>query len=326
MEVRTYRGKGLKQLLSKVKQDLGRDCLILSTTELEGNEFELRVGVQKESPAIELTEVCAAASRTQRVIQHMWDGALASHLCEQGVSSDLTLSLLGRPGTAELSGEDLLTEGLSQAFPFDCGLADGPRVLAFVGTTGVGKTTTIAKLAAKMRAGFNVKIGLISADRYRVGAGHHLQSYAQMMNVKCITLSGKKIEDEALALRRALQEFRDMDLVFVDTAGCSPRELNRINALEESLNGIEGMEKILLLPAPSNECDLRMARRAFERLEPSRLILTKLDETGFIGPVLNIAHESGLPLAFFTAGQRVPEDIEPASARRLAWMLSRTMH
>lgn len=199
-----------------------------------------------------------------------------------------------------------------------------PLTLALVGPTGVGKTTTIAKLAARIQMAFGIRIGLVSADSFRVGAGFHLQSYASLLSLPFRGVDPSR--PLGTELLKAIHELSEMDLVLVDTSGCSPREEERLDELGAALSAYEEMEKILVLPAPGNEVDLRNTARQFDRIGYNRVILSKLDESAYIGPVLSTAHWIGKPLAFLTSGQRVPEDIEPASSRRLGWMLTRTIH
>ena len=146
------------------------------------------------------------------------------------------------------------------------------------------------------------------------------------MNLPFRMVDGNSKTSVAAQLRRAVDAFRDYDLVLVDTAGCGPREKGRIGDLSEDLSQLPEAEKILVVPAPGNEMDLHAAASSFDQVGCNRIILSKLDESGFLGPIINTAIRLDKPVAFATTGQRVPEDIEPASARRLGWMLTRMMH
>jgi flagellar biosynthesis protein FlhF len=167
-------------------------------------------------------------------------------------------------------------------------------------------------------------VGLVAADSYRVGAEFHLGAFAQLLGVPLACLDASlPVHDQ---IPEAISRLEDCDLIFIDTPGVAARDTERFDYLMQLLSSCEGSEKLLTMSAPSNEYDLGSCARAYSRLGCSRAIITKIDESGYLGPVLNVLHSSELPLAFLTMGQRVPEDVEPASARRLAWMLMRRMH
>ncbi len=245
--------------------------------------------------------------------------SLEELLDKQGVHPAVISEILA---TAEWEGgvEESASIGLSKVLSFDPRLPRKQNVIALVGPTGVGKTTTIAKLAARIRAAFDYEIALVSADHYRVGAGYHLKTYAELLNMPFTQI--RRIED----LDLIQDKFAHYDLILVDTPGYSPRDHTKIKELGDALAERQWIEKILTLPAPGNEHDLRAAANAFGRASYERIIISKLDESGFIGPVVNTAVSMKKPIAFLTTGQNVPEDIEPASARRLSWMLTRILH
>lgn len=245
--------------------------------------------------------------------------SLEELLDKQGINHTVISEILA---LAEHEGGDehSASLGLSKVLSFDPRLPIKQNVIALVGPTGVGKTTTIAKLAARIRAAFDYEIALVSADHYRVGAGYHLKTYADLLNLPFTQI--RRIED----LDAIQQKFAHYDLILVDTPGYSPRDVNKINELGTALSDRTWIEKILTLPAPGNEYDLKAAANAFTKTAYERIIISKLDESGFIGPVVNTAAYLKKPIAFLTTGQRVPEDIEPASARRLGWMMTRVIH
>jgi flagellar biosynthesis GTPase FlhF len=330
MKVKTYRGNAIGPLLNQIKAELGEDPVIISTKQCQDNLVEISVELgtqpkQEVRPPIRLTRI---VDLNLGIDTPPAAGAdLRSILDNHGLASGLVASIMAEAGAsgALVSQTDrVIANGLSRVLSFESRLPLKKKFVALIGATGVGKTTTIAKLAARVKAAFDIRIGLISADTYRVGAGFHLQSYASLMQLPFRSLDPRL--DFKPALTKAMNDLRDCDLVLIDTAGCSPRQHARVSEMSRDFEGFPGIEKLLVLPAPSNSVDLKVTAENFNQLDFDRVIITKLDESGFIGPVINTVQQIGKPLAFLTTGQRVPEDIEPASARRLGWMLTQTIH
>ena len=175
--------------------------------------------------------------------------------------------------------------------------------IIFVGPTGVGKTTTLAKLAAKYYLEDNHKVMIASVDTFRIGAAEQLKTYAELMGLPFAVAYTPK------ELRLILESTEEYDVVLIDTAGRNPwSELNmrELKAFVESAN----MDSIMLVVSATTRLnDLRDTIERFKSLAPTHLIFTKLDETRTHGSIPEIIAESGLPLAFITDGQRVPDDI-----------------
>lgn len=191
-------------------------------------------------------------------------------------------------------------------------LLDQGGVVALVGPTGVGKTTTIAKLAAKfcLRHG-NRHLGLLSTDSYRIGAQEQLHNYGRILDVPVRSVSSA---DE---LNRALHAFADKRLVLIDTAGMGQRDLKLSEKLSLMTTGNHPIKTLLTLSATTQRAALSHAIRAFGAARPVAAVLTKVDETGELGGVFSGLMEARLPLAYVADGQRVPEDIHIARAASL---------
>ncbi|MCG7913656.1 flagellar biosynthesis protein FlhF [Candidatus Thiodiazotropha endoloripes] len=191
-------------------------------------------------------------------------------------------------------------------------LLNAGGVLALVGPTGVGKTTTIAKLAAKfcLRHG-NRHLALISADSYRIGAQEQLQNYGQILDVPVRSAA------TAEELSSALHAFSEKRLVLIDTAGMGQRDLKLTERLGLLKQGNHPVKALLTLSATTQRRALSHAIRSFGAIAPIGAILTKMDEAASLGGVVSALLESRLPLAFTTNGQRVPEDIQVARAEQL---------
>ncbi|MBA2881317.1 flagellar biosynthesis protein FlhF [Desulfosalsimonas propionicica] len=201
---------------------------------------------------------------------------------------------------------DLLIRGIRDHIrienPLSAGL-HGQRRLVFMGPTGVGKTTTIAKVAACAMLHYGKKIVLATIDNYRIAAAEQLKIYGQIMDVSVeLARSPDQLAD-------IFQRHADKDLILVDTAGRSPRDDMRRNELAAYLDPALKTENHLVLSATTGQQDLEMAIDRFSSLDPAGLVLTKLDECEMMGQILNAAVCAGRPLSFFTNGQQVPEDL-----------------
>ncbi|MCI8381780.1 MAG: flagellar biosynthesis protein FlhF [Lachnospiraceae bacterium] len=183
----------------------------------------------------------------------------------------------------------------------------GLRVIFFVGPTGVGKTTTIAKIASKFRLEQKRKVALFTADTYRIAAAEQLRTYANILEVPFRVIYS--VEE----LRRGVQDFKNYDFILVDMAGHSPQN----PALRENMNTFihgleEGIEKEvhLVLSATTKYKDLLSIVESYQDIEDYRIIFTKVDETMTLGNLLNLKLHTGAGLSYITCGQNVPDDIE----------------
>lgn len=194
-------------------------------------------------------------------------------------------------------------------------VAGARRVVALVGPTGVGKTTTVAKLAANFKLAHGARVGLVTVDTYRIAAVEQLKTYAEIIDLP-LSVVGDPSE-----MTRALDELGGVDLVFIDTAGRSPRDEVKIRELAEFLRQARPDEIHLVLSAVAGQRSLKAAVDRFAAVQVDRLILTKLDEADSLGGVLGLLVTSSRPVSYLTTGQAVPDDIEPADRMRLARLI-----
>jgi flagellar biosynthesis protein FlhF len=194
-------------------------------------------------------------------------------------------------------------------------IAGARRVVALVGPTGVGKTTTVAKLAANFKLAHGVRVGLITVDTFRIAAVEQLKTYAEIIDLPLAVVN------QPVEMPRALDELGAVDLVFIDTAGRSPRDEVKIRELAEFLLQARPDEVHLVLSAVSAQPSLRAAVERFATVQVDRLILTKLDEADSLGGILGILGHSPRPVSYLTTGQAVPDDIEPADRKRIARLI-----
>ena len=186
------------------------------------------------------------------------------------------------------------------------------RVVALVGPTGVGKTTTIAKLAANLKLRDGIRMGLVTVDTYRIAAVEQLRTYAEIIDLPM------KVVTTPMEMRRALDELSDMDLVLIDTAGRSPRDELQIGELKSLLADAEVDEIHLVLSLTASLDFLVSTVDHFSSVGTCSLVLTKLDEAHELGVMLNLSRRVGLPVSYLTTGQDVPDDIEGAEPQRMA--------
>ena len=182
----------------------------------------------------------------------------------------------------------------------------GPKVIFFVGPTGVGKTTTIAKIASKFSVEAGKKVALLTADTYRIAAAEQLRTYANILEVPF------RIIYSAEEVGQALIDFKEYDFIMVDTAGHSHQNEAQKEAMKgfiHSVDGIAEKEVFLVLSATTKYRDLISIVDAYSIMTDYKLIFTKLDETTTLGNLLNIKLYTGADLSYVTCGQNVPEDI-----------------
>jgi len=186
------------------------------------------------------------------------------------------------------------------------------RLVALVGPTGVGKTTTIAKLAANYRLREKKRVGLITVDTYRIAAVDQLRTYADIIDLPMQVVSSPR------EMQQAITQLNGLDLILMDTAGRSPRDEIKIQELKSLLSEAKADEVHLVLSTAASAKSLTKTAERFSEVGTTTLTLTKLDETTELGNILALLRQCQLPLSYLTNGQNVPDDIEPADANRLA--------
>jgi len=250
---------------------------------------------------------------------------LAEELRSGGMEESVITQLLKSVAGAAERGEslELLRKALKKllAAEIRCSgpvkiLKNAPRILALVGPTGVGKTTTIAKLAAQaFKQGGTV--ALITIDTFRIGAVAQLQTYSEIMDIPM------EIASTPAELGEAIAAHADKQLIFIDTAGRNPQDGKKIQELKAFLEVNPAIETHLCLSVTTRDRELNQAVTRFGVLPISRMIFTKLDESLSFGCIINTHLRNRLPLSYFTTGQRVPEDLETATPQGVANLVVR---
>lgn len=240
------------------------------------------------------------------------DEAIARDLVDRvrnDSSAHVADSLLVKARIAQLLEEELAVTGPLTTSTDKC------RLVALVGPTGVGKTTTIAKLAANYRLREKKRVGLITVDTYRVAAVEQLRTYADIIDLPMEVVATPR------EMREAVARMRNLDLVLMDTAGRSPRDEIRIQELRSLLSEAEADDVLLVLSATAGTKSLAATAEKFAAVGTTALLLTKLDEATSLGHLVALSRECDLPISYLTNGQNVPDDIEVAERRRLAYLM-----
>ncbi len=205
--------------------------------------------------------------------------------------------------------DEIRVAGPIQVTPGRC------RVAALVGPTGVGKTTTIAKLAANFRLKEKRRVGLITVDTYRIAAVEQLRTYADIIDLPMHVVSSPR------DMRETVARMSHLDLILIDTAGRSPKDEVRLQELKVFLAEAGAHEVHLVLSSVAAAQTLQKTAEQFTAIGATSLLLTKLDEAHGLGNVLQLLRSSRLPVSYLTDGQSVPDDIQIADARRLAGLI-----
>lgn len=324
----------------KIREELGQEAVILNSKEvLRGGFFGL---FAKKNIEV-IAAVDATEHRLPRVMKRNFDDELLGEIQQlkgevskllHGKQSDTKVffdieRILTEQGVCERLQQHII-QRLSERFdrqelktiPFDTqkkwaldvlneivndkqigGLRYHKPFLNLVGPTGVGKTTTLAKIAAKAMLQENKKVAFITTDTYRIAAIDQLKTYAKLLNIPV------EVAYNADDFQEAKEKFRAYDLILVDSAGRNFRDRRFVLELKEVIDFDEEMETMLVLALTSKYTDIKKIIEQFQELPLQQVIFTKKDETASFGAMLNVMFEFGLGVAYITDGQNVPDDL-----------------
>ena len=283
-----------------------------------------------ESELVSIKEMIFLLSRCGHLMEgfRVNPGAidLYAKLLRSGIAEPYAKAFLERSGAFEEKGQlpsdDIykrvmkeISKVIDIADPFK--VSERQILAAFVGPTGVGKTTTIAKLAADLSLRQKRTVGLISIDSYRIAAIEQLKTYAGILGLPCFAA------DNRTDLQFALKQMKGKDVILIDTAGQSHYDMARMKEIGKLIGCDQSINSHLLLSTVTNEFEMERAAKNFSPLNLSSYVFTKADETRARGVIINQLFKLRMPISFITIGQSVPEDIFKATKMRILELVFR---
>ncbi|MBN23228.1 MAG: flagellar biosynthesis protein FlhF [Bdellovibrionaceae bacterium] len=230
---------------------------------------------------------------------------------DRAISKEKAIDQLALEMLKKIEVEDLISGIKKNKKTVD----SGPQIVALVGPTGVGKTTTLAKIASLAYSKKNLKIGVINLDSFKVAARNQIESYANSLNVPFRHV--ESVSDFKLAV----SDLKVCDLILVDTTGRSQKDDHSLLEIEKVLRSINNVRVQLVLSATTRDQELFEMSKKYALFKPECALLTKLDECITFGVLYNFSQKSKLPYCYFTNGQNVPQDIEQASGERVVSLI-----
>ena len=319
-ELRQLRAQVESQSINQLKAEIEQLKELMSQL----TQAQAQAQVQRPEPvAVHKTAPLPVAAMTRTVPASSGSDPLVAMLRERGIDAE-SATTIAAYATARMTPQQrfdvqqqreyLCTTlaGLVQAKGTLWRPGQPQQKVSLIGATGVGKTTTIAKLAAQAMTQSGARVALVTIDTYRIAAVEQLKVYGEIMGIPVdVVFSPEQLQE-------TFRRHRDKDLILIDTAGRSPKDEARIDELNSFLGAHSGVENCLVLAAPTADNLQHKSFEAFSRLPISRLIFTKLDEADQCGSLINLPLKTNLPIGCLTNGQKVPEDLLPADPQLVA--------
>jgi len=351
MQIKSYYADTVEQAIQAARQDLGAEAVLITSrraapdasargayevifgtsakeqtpngSEAESDDLGREVAILREqlesikrvlkqngtAPASPVQTNCEAVQR--ELTQAGLDEGLIQSIAEEIAYAGNDLASL------QAAAITSLRKRLRLAEPFTPPIGASSRVLVFVGPPGAGKTTTLAKIAMRECLGHRLSVRVISLETHRAAAQEKLRSLAKILGL------GFTAANSLREFIEAIDEFRSKDVLLVDTPGFGRQDFELAGDLIRFLRQMPSKEVHLVLPASMNRDDLGICTQRYAAFQPDFLLFTKLDETESRGAALSVAAEVDKPLSYFSTGQGIPEDIEPANWATLAGRLLR---
>jgi flagellar biosynthesis protein FlhF len=285
--------------------------------EMKSNMTELKTAMSRLSKQAQFGNIANFSPVLVNLYQRLVDQELSEDLAQ-----DIVLTVNNELGSNGVNNYDLVREYVRKHIQELITVSGPPRLMTgktkcifLIGPTGVGKTTTLAKLAANYCLIEHKKVALVTVDTFRIAAIPQLRTYADIIGVPL------EVVYTATELGEVLKRFADRDLILIDTPGGSPRNTKQLEVLKEYLDGIEAKEVYLAVASPTKYRDMLDIVKRFSIARIDGLLFTKIDETDRYGPLVNLLNETRARLTYLTTGQNVPQDIELADSVKMAELL-----
>jgi len=340
MKIKRYLVANMKEALFLIKKDLGSDAIIVSTHKvrekgLRGFFMPAKIEVTAVLETEDVDEVREELGQIRNLLTNFSDAKnqADSHNMEYGsLHNEIKQCLINM----EIDGHivDLLLKNIELNKSKDAIKQEiqervlsifqpvNPRnlktkIMAFIGAPGVGKTTTLSKIGAIYSLFNSFNIAFITIDTYRVGAIEQMKIYGDIIGASVdIVMSPEE-------LREAVEKNADKDLILIDTTGRPSQNLYQLAELKAFLDVLDSVDIYLVINATTRKRDMIRILNDYKMIAYSQMIITKIDETVAPGSIINAAYYTGLPIAYITNGQDVPDDIEVANPRLLAGYVMR---
>ena len=319
MQVKQFRQPTVREAFQAIREEFGPSALVLSSELVSARGWRGWVGMREVQVTASAPQGWEGQGEGRPAVQRSrpadiptGSGSLAARLMAAGIDPGLAEAVAS--GMSPKQQRGLSADGVRQALAshlstFAAGGEDFARVEVFVGPPGVGKTTTIAKIAAQEKVRRKRAVGVVAADAFRAGAVEQLRTYAAIIGAPFRT--ARTIEEMDQAIDQSRQT------LLVDTAGRSPKD-DDLRDVRRLLGSRRGVRTHLVIPAETSLASAKRIVDSFADAKPDRVVVSRLDESESPSSLLTWLFERGLPVSYITTGQRVPEDLERATPAVLA--------
>lgn len=341
MKVKRYVVNNMNEAMNMIRYEMGKDAVIISQRKIKKpgilglfskKSIEVTAAVDNvkiyEEPLIkDNQELLKEMQEMKNVLNEMKEvSSCIKNATESKTTrkkkiqiklenSDLSENIIkdilieAKNSNDKLTEEERVKKAVKKRVSISTDKLEGTVIL--VGPTGVGKTTTIAKLAGRLSLVDKKKVGLITIDTYRIGAVEQLKTYADIMNLPFkVVMSLKDME-------ASIESMKDCDVVLIDTTGRNSKNTIQISELRAFIEKTNYTSVHLVISSTTKEKDISMITEGFRELNYNNVIITKLDETSTFGSILNILHYAKKPLSYVATGQNVPDDLSMTSKEQI---------
>lgn len=354
MKVKRFTGENMNDVMAKVKKELGAEAIILHTRTIKKSKFlgiikkteveviaaldtidkkkkaedsndKLNSEIEKLSDymkyIIENTEIKAKDENKEHISEELLN--FVEILKVNGVREEVAVNIIKNiDKQVNLKNKDYeeirdivklnIKAYLEEPEPID---TKEQKTIFFMGPTGVGKTTTIAKLASEFKLNNKKDVGLVTADTYRIAAVEQLKIYADILNIPL------KVIYEVKEIYESISRFKDKDIVLIDTAGRSHKNIEQMKELEKLIHTVKNKEVFLVLNIGTDIENIKSIIKQYDFIDDFKIIFTKADESEKLGNILNTKFYIDNKLSYITNGQNVPDDIEVIDTEKISEIL-----